>query len=203
MDDYSWLNEFSPKNAVDEHNIDVDAVAGAGAGAGAVAAVTAHALSTIEFININQSILILDNKADNIIGETGNASNDYYHADQSKILDHKEYEYNKKWCKLDKHQKINRLMNYIKTMTFEEEGTFRKTQSLLVDLIMNKCAKSCTINYCETEGKIISIPDLKYSSITKLYYIGDDISDISITIKDCPATIKPFKELNLKALFKK
>jgi hypothetical protein len=166
--------------------------------------------SPIEFININQSILILENKTDISIGETGNSSNDYYHVDQSKILDHNDREYNKKWYKLDKQQKINRLMNYINTTEIigEHPEPMRmqlqlqlQLQSLLVDLVMNKCIKSFCVEYCEIEGKIKAIPDLKYNYTTSCYYVGTDIRDISITTLPKPVSMKPFKELNLKEMF--
>ena len=168
--------------------------------------------SPIEFININQSILILDNKKEGISRteiidkeiagqETGNIGNDYYNVEQSKILDYKDYEYNKKWIKLDKQQKINRLMHYIQTLNITDTEKFAQLQILLVDLVMNKCIKNFCIDYSESEGIVTGIPDLKYSTTSNIYYIGTDVRDISITIKECTAPLKPFKALNLKAMF--
>lgn len=211
MDIYSFLNNYSIKinecsgkdnkdnNLVSPIiSVDVDVTKKDEA----MGAIIKSSATPIEIININQSILILGNKPDVLNTASGNANNNYYNVDQSKILDHKDTEYNKKWPKLDKQQKINRLMNYIRKLNIKDLDIFKQLQTLLVDLVMNKCIKNFIVNYCEIEGIIKEIPDLKQNIVTKLYYIGSDVTDISITLHECPKTLKPFKELNLKALFK-
>ena len=114
-------------------------------------------------------------------------------------------EYKKKWIKLDKHQKINRIMNYINNMvdiiSIPEHRL--QVQALLVDYIMNKCTKNFNVEYCEETGTIIALPDLKQNAVSKLYYIGIDVTEINSVIKDYTKLDipQPFKGIPLSSLF--
>lgn len=161
--------------------------------------ITSGDASSPKILSINQSISILQNKE--CINATD--SGGFYDPTKSTLIESPESEYKKKWIKLDKHQKINRLMHYINnTNIIKENGImFKQVQTLLVDFIMNKCIKNFNVNYNEIEGVILDVPDLKQNISTKLYYIGTDITEINIITKDYKNLPIPFKGINLGTLF--
>lgn len=120
---------------------------------------------------------------------------------QKKIItDSTENIYAKPWIKLDKLQKINRLMAYVKSLklNYDEENDLKKI--LIESLNDKKMIKKTEIIYDELKGIIIEITDLHKNSDNK-FYIGKDISNLNI-IKTENINKMVFKKLDIKNLLK-
>ena len=114
-------------------------------------------------------------------------------------------EYCKPWGKLDKQQKINRLMDYVNRLKEQmslSNGEIVKLRSLLISAVNErKITRKSDVEYCETSGSILKIPGLKHNKQTKHFYIGTDSSDVNIT-KITSSGVSPVKKLDLAALKK-
>ena len=108
--------------------------------------------------------------------------------------------YLKPWIKLDKFQKINRLMSYVNNLNLSVKEIFQFKKLLLNNVIDKKLLKKNEINYDDKKGIIISIYNLKKNSKNE-YYINNDLNDCDIVKVEKNNNIKNFKNLDFNQLF--
>ena len=153
----------------------------------------------LSLLPLNQSIALLQHKHTHEINETGSFYNPTI--DISSVST--DTEYNKKWGKLDKQQKINRLMHYVIKMNLPRTEQ-KQLQNLLIDAILNKIiTKKSDIEYCDVIGEVTSIIELKRNVHSGIFYLGKDVTAINITIHAKQINIVPFKKLDLFSHIKK
>ena len=115
-----------------------------------------------------------------------------------------EIEYYKPWGKLDKQQKINRLMAYVMKLKSHmnlSNNEIIQLRTLLIGAInTRKITRGADVEYSEQIGEVVKIPSLKRNITTKHFYMGDeDDSDINvIKVTETPVGVKPLKKLDLK-----
>lgn len=101
--------------------------------------------------------------------------------DSDIIIDDNTETYKKQWSKLDKYQKINRLMLYVKSLDITDLEREKQLKILLIDSVINKILiKNTDVIYDEEKMEIKNIPDLIF---TDKYHIGEDIT--TVIIKEC------------------
>jgi len=121
--------------------------------------------------------------------------------------------YLKPWGKLDKQQKINRLMSYVNVLKDDMSLTpvqiTQLKQILIIAINEKHITKKTDVEYCEQTGSVLRIPALKLNTDTNLFYILNDLetnkaeitpsASIKIT-KTTAEKIQPVKKLNLNDL---
>lgn len=109
-------------------------------------------------------------------------------------------EYLKPWGKLDKQQKINRLMAYINglkdEMALAGDQVVQLRQLMISSINERQITKKSDVEYCEKTGVILRVPGLKLNPDTKKFYIGTDTSDVKLT-KVTTEKLQPVKKLDL------
>lgn len=122
----------------------------------------------------------------------------------SAVSDHDDYL--KAWGKLDKQQKINRLMAYVNelgtanSMSHEEQ---MQLKSIIIAAVNERqITRKSDVEYCEKTGCVLKIAGLRQNPETKRFYIGKDVSDTRVT-KTTDEKLNPVKKLNLNDLKKK
>jgi len=93
------------------------------------------------------------------------------------------------WCKLDKTQKVKKLVNYVELMekkyclTSEESS---KCKSYLIRCLERKALnKAKDVNYDKITGSILDIPHLLFDSILRVFILKKDDKHVS-TVKSLP-----------------
>ena len=109
--------------------------------------------------------------------------------------------YNKPWSKLDKFQKINRLIHYINKLNLNTEEKTNLKLLLIESINEKKLKNKDEIIYDSEKGIIIEILNLN-KNINNNYYIKKDITNIDI-VKTEVKNISTFKKLDIKSMFKK
>lgn len=112
-------------------------------------------------------------------------------------------DYLKPWGKLDKQQKINRLMAYINDLAASTNMP-REEQMQLKSIIISavnerQITRKTDVEYCEKTGLVLKIAGLKQNPETKRFYIGTDVSDTRVT-KTTDAKLAPVKKLDLNVV---
>lgn len=112
-------------------------------------------------------------------------------------------EFLKPWGKLDKQQKINRLMDYvntlIETMSLSQEQVMQLRSLLITAVNDRKITRKNEVDYCDSTGKILKIPELKQNPENKKFYLGRDDTNTNlsgVTVKK----LNPVKKLDLNSL---
>lgn len=109
-------------------------------------------------------------------------------------------DYLKPWGKLDRQQKINRLMSYInelKTqMSLNPEQITQLKQLMIQAVNERQITRKSDVDYCDKTGAVLRIPLLKLNSVTGKFYIGSDSTDVKVTGVST-AKINPIKKLDL------
>lgn len=109
-------------------------------------------------------------------------------------------EYLKPWGKLDKQQKINRLMAYINSlkaeMSLTNEQLMQLRQLMICSINERQITRKSDVEYCEKTGTILRVPGLKLNPDTNKFYIGTDTSDVKLT-KVTTEKLQPVKKLDL------
>ena len=83
-------------------------------------------------------------------------------------------QYTKAWGKLDKQQKINRLMSYVNKLSLKQDKALQ-LRKLLIDGVVNKrLTRKADVDYCQETGEILRIPKLKQQIVgnRNFYLIG-------------------------------
>lgn len=83
-------------------------------------------------------------------------------------------QYAKAWGKLDKQQKINRLMAYVNKLSLAQDKAIQ-LRKLLIDGVVNKrLTRKTDVEYCQETGEILRIPKLKQqvNGMKNFYLIG-------------------------------
>ena len=93
------------------------------------------------------------------------------------------------WCKLDKTQKVKKLINYVQvlekkhTLTSEETN---KCKSYLIKCLERKAlSKAKDVNYDKSDGTITDIPHLLFDMTTRNFILKKDDKHVS-TVKSLP-----------------
>jgi hypothetical protein len=93
------------------------------------------------------------------------------------------------WCKLDKTQKVKKLINYVEVLekkyylTSEETN---KCKSYLIKCLERKAlSKAKDVNYDKSDGLIIDIPHLLFDITTRNFLLKKDDKHVS-TVKSLP-----------------
>ena len=97
------------------------------------------------------------------------------------------------WCKLDKTQKVKKLINYVAllekkySLTSDESN---KCRSYLIKCLERKAlSKAKDVNYDKSEGIIIDIPHLLFDITTRSFLLKKDDKHVS-TVKSLPSDKK-------------
>lgn len=103
------------------------------------------------------------------------------------------------WCKLDKTQKVKKLINYVallekKYSLTSDEST--KCRSYLIKCLERKAlSKAKDVNYDKSDGIIIDIPHLLFDITTRSFLLKKDDKHVS-TVKSLPSD----KKLKVKTI---
>jgi hypothetical protein len=85
--------------------------------------------------------------------------------------------FNKPWGKLNKQNKLNRIMKYINEIKERNNLNVIETQklkTLLIDSVKNRLiTRKSDVEYCEEKGEILKIEKLKRNQVTGEYQIGE------------------------------
>ena len=108
--------------------------------------------------------------------------------------------YNKPWSKLDKFQKINRLINYINKLSLNKEELLNLKVLLIESINDKKLKNKDEVIYDSKKGIITEILNLNKNR-NNMFYIKTDISNINI-VKTEAKNITTFKKLDIKSMFK-
>lgn len=119
----------------------------------------------------------------------------------NKVINNDNEQYLKPWIKLDKMQKINRLMLYIKKYNLDKKKHNHLQKILIEALNEKKLCRKNEIVYDELKGIIIDIKELKQNK-HGYFYLGIDISNLNIT-KTENTNKFVFKKLDIKNLVNK
>ena len=113
------------------------------------------------------------------------------------------HQYKKPWIKLDKFQKINRLMEYVKRLKISKEEEINLKNLLIDNINEKKITKKTDIEYDELNGLIIEIKNL-YKNINNIYYINKDITMLDVVKTEiCSKPVATFKKLNISNILNK
>ena len=103
------------------------------------------------------------------------------------------------WCKLDKTQKVKKLINYVAllekkySLTSDESN---KCRSYLIKCLERKAlSKAKDVNYDKSDGIIIDIPHLLFDITTRSFLLKKDDKHVS-TVKSLPSD----KKLKVKTI---
>jgi len=93
------------------------------------------------------------------------------------------------WCKLDKTQKVKKLINYVDllekkySLTSEETS---KCKSYLIKCLERKAlSKAKDVNYDKISGAIVDIPHLLFDLVSRIFILKKDDKHVS-TVKSLP-----------------
>jgi len=93
------------------------------------------------------------------------------------------------WCKLDKTQKVKKLINYVDllekkySLTSDETG---KCKSYLIKCLERKAlSKAKDVNYDKISGAIVDIPHLLFDLVSRIFILKKDDKHVS-TVKSLP-----------------
>jgi hypothetical protein len=113
-------------------------------------------------------------------------------------------QYNKTWLKLDKFQKINRLIQFINTMNLTKEEKLDLKILIVENINEKKLTKKTEIIYDETLGIVKEIINLKKNNCNK-FYINKDITQLDVVKTEVinKNSISSFKKLDIKNLLNK
>jgi len=113
-------------------------------------------------------------------------------------------EYNRSWSKLDKQQKLNRLMAYVNKLRDDmqlNKDEVIQLRTTLVNAINNKIiTRKNDVEYCDKTASILKIPGLMQNDTNRHFYIGRDDSSYEVTKVTSARTIKQLKKLDLSNL---
>jgi len=113
------------------------------------------------------------------------------------------HQYKKPWIKLDKFQKINRLMEYVKRLKISKDEEINLKNLLIDNINEKKITKKTDIEYDELNGLIIEIKNL-YKNINNIYYINKDITMLDVVKTEiCSKPVATFKKLNISNILNK
>jgi hypothetical protein len=97
------------------------------------------------------------------------------------------------WCKLDKTQKVKKLINYVAVLEKKNNLTCEETnkcKSYLIKCLERKALnKAKDVNYDKSDGIIIDIPHLLFDITTRNFILKKDDKHVS-TVKSLPSDKK-------------
>jgi|688.fasta_scaffold01965_9 hypothetical protein len=126
--------------------------------------------------------------------------NDYINSNVINNNQDNTQQYLKPWAKLDKLQKINRLMAYInKLKTISNKSDLIRNLIKLINEKNYKCKKNDII-YDESKGEIVEIKNLNKTEEDK-YFIGSDITHLNIKTTVNNNKVQ-FKKIDFKSFIK-